>query len=153
MKAIIHIGALVSLIVVSIAAVCVSGCATNLSPGRPGYEDGRVATVMYMATENIMPDQVRETCKMGYKVLGAVYGEQPLVSEELLDKLVDQKIEELAGPGATPEVKQLIKNFYSMARARVDGALVKLPGVGVSEYLGNFEDGIESALVDYGYKK
>lgn len=135
----------------------VAGCMSSSSnPDKIGYQDGRNVAVLYMATEGVQPSEVREASKVGYAILTKVCKEYNVVdvSNDVVEKLIDKYISD----NTTPEGRQLVLNFYNMARNRL---LTKLSMDVFEEenkstlllYLTNFQSGVEDALTDYGYEQ
>ena len=138
------------LIVHSLAVITLfTGCALFLSPSRPGYQAGRTTAVVWMATENVQPKELHSACITGYRVLKAVYGTSNDVS--LMDQAATAAVSKMLGESASDAQKQLVLNFYTLARNRLEGEITdKAARLTV---LANFTAGIEDALKDYGYGK
>lgn len=138
-------------VVMTVITLSLTGCVSFLSPDKPGYEAGRIAAVTYMVTEGVQPTEIRLACVTGYKVLDTVFTSTNLVSTTM-DAAATQAIDKQM-PGATPQVKQLAFNVYKMGKSRVEVALADNVKLKAPEYIGNFKQGVDSALKDYGYTK
>lgn len=139
----------VTALIAVMATVILTGCSLFLSPDRPGYQAGRTTAVVWMATENVQPKELHAACITGYRVLQAVYGRSDDVS--LMDQAATAAVSKMLGESASDAQKQLVMNFYTMARNRLEGVVSdKADRLTV---LANFTAGIEDALKDYGYTK
>ena len=65
----------------------ITGCALFSSPDRPGYQAGRTTAVAYIATENMLPNEARVACEVGYQVLVSIYGDEAVEADAIDDDL------------------------------------------------------------------
>jgi hypothetical protein len=136
--------AVASLMVFSLLLL-LTGCALFSSPDRPGYQAGRTTAVVWMATEDMQPEQLRSAGLTGYRVLQTVYGQTD--NPDQMDALAEQVIDRMLADG-TEVQKAIVMNFYVMARNRLEREVTDRESR--LAILENFTEGIEDALVDYG---
>ena len=137
---------LIALCAIAIGTLTTS-CALFSSPDRPGYQAGRTTAVVWMATENVQPTELHAACVTGYQVLSAVYGTSDDAS--VIDQAASVAVDKLLGDSADAAQKQLILNFFNMAKNRLEGAVT--PETPRLVVLANFTAGIDAALSDYGH--
>jgi hypothetical protein len=132
-----------------LCVIIISGCALFSSNDRPGYQAGRTTAVIWMATEGIQPKELHEASIIGYKVLEATYinnNASGIINDDIILKEIDKISKDF-----TPLQKQLVINFYNMAKNRLNSEIkdksIKLV------VLNNFVRGIADALNDYSFKK
>jgi hypothetical protein len=136
--------AVASLMVFSLLLL-LTGCALFSSPDRPGYQAGRTTAVVWMATEDMQPEQLRSAGLTGYRVLQTVYGQTD--NPDQMDALAEQVIDRMLADG-TEVQKAIVMNFYVMARNRLEREVTDRESR--LAILESFTEGIEDALADYG---
>lgn len=124
-------------------ALMLTGCALfKGDPDRPGYQEGRTAAFLYVATEPVQPPDINEAIRAGYSVM------KNLLQEDAVDVFVWMEIKDLY-PDTTPEFREFVFNFYKMARQRIAGELEIYPDVPYPKFVENFLQGVEDSLEDW----
>ena len=145
-------------LVLQIIMLVSSGCALTPDAEKPGYQAGRIAAVTFLLTEDIQSPSTRTAIVIAYRVICAITdGEVPDDVEDDIDTAIAEKVAEIEiatnADGNSSEVLQsLAERALTLMRNRIKAELGDIDVLGNTTILSNFREGIDDALVDYGYR-
>jgi hypothetical protein len=133
-----------------------SGCAFSRNAEKPGYQAGRIAAVTFMLTEDVQSPSTRTAIVIAYRVICAITdGEVPEDVEDDIDTAIAEEVAEI-GRDLESESSEVLQSLAAQAltlmRNRIKAELGDIDVLADTTILSNFREGIDDALLDYGYR-